>query len=193
MFESLNGALGPIYFWTFTVTALLSALSLVFVCRHPLSAALNLIGVMLSLAGIYALLNSPFLGVLQVLVYAGAIMMLVVFVIMVLNQAKDHQVPRFDGFSLIAILLPVVIGFSLVGFLSKQVLTASKDAVRAEVQPISQSLFDVTAAGPGYYVLFELIGVLLLVAVVAAVLLAKRRLDDPTPAVEEKGDDHGHH
>jgi NADH-quinone oxidoreductase subunit J len=194
MFESLNGALGPIYFWTFAVMALASAISLVFICRHPLSAALNLIGVMLSLAGIYALLHSPFLGVLQVLVYAGAIMMLVVFVIMVLNQAKDHQVPRFDGFSIIAIILPVTIGFSLVGFLGKQALKAEPTAVRAEIQPISASLFDMTAAGPGYYILFELIGVLLLVAVVAAVLLAKRRLDDPTPAAEEKKEDaHGHH
>ena len=72
--------------------------------------------------------------------------------------------------------------------------SGSTTAVRAEIQPISASLFDMTAAGPGYYILFELIGVLLLVAVVAAVLLAKRRLDDPTPAAEEKKEDaHGHH
>lgn len=194
MFENLNAVLGPLYFWIFAITALLSALGLVFVSRHPLSGALNLIGVMLSLAGIYAILHSPFLGVLQVLVYAGAIMMLVVFVIMVLNQAKDHQVPRFDGFSLAAFVLPAVIGFCLVGFLAKQSLKASETAVRAGIEPISVRLFDLSAGGPGYYILFELIGVLLLVAVVAAVLLAKRRLDTPaTPADDQKGDDHGHH
>jgi NADH-quinone oxidoreductase subunit J len=193
MFENLNAALGPIYFWIFAVSALLSSLGLVFVCRHPLSGALNLIGVMLSLAGIYAILHSPFLGVLQVLVYAGAVMMLVVFVIMVLNQAKDHQVPRFDFFSLGAFALPVAIGAALVGFLAKQPLAPSAGAVRAEIQPISAELFDMTAAGPGLYILFELVGVLLLVAVVAAVLLAKRRLDTPAAEAEPKGDDHGHH
>jgi NADH-quinone oxidoreductase subunit J len=192
MFESLNATLGQIYFCAFALIALGCAASLVFVARHPLTGALNLIGVMLSLAGIYALLHSPFLGVLQVLVYAGAIMMLLVFVIMVLNQAEDRKVPAPDFFAWLSLGLPVVIGACLTGFLARNPVSASPGAVRAEVEPVSRALFDMSAAGPGYYVLFELIGVLLLVAVVAAVLLAKRHLDAPAPSAQE-GDDHGHH
>ena len=175
MFESLNQMLGTVYFGAFAIIAVACAIGLL-VVRHPLSGAINLVGVMLALSGIYALLDSPFLAVLQILVYAGAIMMLVVFVIMVLNQAKDHRVPGLDWFSVITLAVPVVIGFMLVSTVRVN-LPASPDAQRATVESLAPRLFDVTAAGPGYYLLFELVGILLLVAVVAAVLLAKRSLD----------------
>nr|MBA3938277.1 NADH-quinone oxidoreductase subunit J [Planctomycetota bacterium] len=114
MLHSLDIYLGPAYFWLFAGIAVLCGLGLL-LARHPLNGAIYLIGVMVSLSGIYALLDSPFLAVLQVLVYAGAIMMLVVFVIMVLNQAKDHQIPFFDWFSLVSLALPVALGAALVG------------------------------------------------------------------------------
>ena len=75
--------IAQIYFSVFATLALACSLYLL-VVRHPLYGALSLVGVMLSLAGIYSLLAAPFLGVVQVLTYAGAIMMLVVFVIMVI-------------------------------------------------------------------------------------------------------------
>ncbi len=193
MLHSLDAFLGPAYFYLFALAALLCGGGL-FISRHPINAAVNLIGVMLALAGIYVLMGSPFLGVLQVLVYAGAIMMLVVFVIMVLNQATDHQVPRFDGYSAIGALIPVVLGLSLLRTLQHSPHTQDAGAVRGEVKPMAAQLFDLSANGPGYYLLFELIGVLLLVAVVAAVLLAKRSLDTETPEnsdVAHKEDHHG--
>ena len=113
MFHSLDAILGPAYFWLFAGIAIFCGLGLL-LARHPINGAIYLIGVMLSMSGIYALLNSPFLAVLQVLVYAGAVMMLVVFVIMVLNQAKEHRIPVFDWFSLTALALPVVLGAALV-------------------------------------------------------------------------------
>ena len=61
--------------------------------RHPINGAIALVSVMLALAGIYGLLSGPFLGIVQIAVYAGAIMMLVVFVIMVVGGAMDHQRP----------------------------------------------------------------------------------------------------
>src|SRR3954470_3000822 len=106
MFHSLDGLLGNAYFALFALACILCAGG-VLLSKHPLNAAVYLIGVMLGISGIYALLGSPFLGVIQVLVYAGAIMMLVVFVIMVLNRARDHEVPRFDLWSIPAALLPL--------------------------------------------------------------------------------------
>ncbi len=183
MLHSLDHILGAIYFWGFAAAAVLCAFGILF-GRHPLNAAICLIGTMLSLAGIYALLASPFLAVLQVLVYAGAVMMLVLFVIMVLNQARDHVLPRFDKLSLIGASLPVLVGLLAVATVRHDHAALAPDAaaVRAGVEPVATALF---APGKGYFILFELVGVLLLVAVVGAVLLAKRRLD-----AEAGGTDH---
>ena len=195
MFESLNQFLGIAYFGLFALIAIACAGGLL-ICRHPLSGAINLVGVMLSLAGIYALLDNPFLAVLQILVYAGAIMMLVIFVVMVLNQAKDHRVPYFDWFSFLSLSLPILIGGLMIHTVKGAPLAADATAPRAEVSTIAASLFDMSTSGPGTYLLFELIGILLLVAVVAAVLLAKRSLDShvapDSASASEKEDAHGH-
>lgn len=188
MLHALDAVLGPAYFWLFAIAALACG-SGVLVSRHPLNAAVCLVGVMLSLAGIYALLGSPFLGVLQVLTYAGAIMMLVVFVIMVLNQARDRQTPRQDWLSLAVAPIPVALGLLLAVRLSGTHLAASAQSPRAEAPVVAARLFDTSAGGPGLWLLFLLVGVMLLVAVVAAVMLAKRRLDDDGDAAAEAGHD----
>lgn len=90
--------LALIYFIILGVIVVGSALC-VLLSRHPLYGAISLVVTMLSLAGIYGLLGSPFVGVVQVMVYAGAIMMLLTFVIMVLNGARDSHTPRFDKVS----------------------------------------------------------------------------------------------
>ncbi|MBA3708399.1 MAG: NADH-quinone oxidoreductase subunit J [Planctomycetes bacterium] len=193
MFHSLDHLLGSAYFTLFALASLLCGGGLL-LSKHPINGAIYLIGVMLSLSGIYALLGSPFLGVIQVLVYAGAIMMLVVFVIMVLNQARDHRVPRFDGFSIVGAIFPIALAAMVVKTLAfADASTIDPAAVRGEIAPVAATMFDLTPAGPGYYLLFELIGVLLLVAVVAAVMLAKRHLDSPAaPAAPAEGD-HAQH
>jgi NADH-quinone oxidoreductase subunit J len=120
-------------------------------------------------------------------------MMLVVFVIMVLNKAKDHDVPRFDWLSLAGMGTAVALAALLVTRIQVPGNVPAAGTPRAEVGVIAPELFDLTAAGPGYYILFELIGILLLVAIVAAVLLAKRELDAPAPAAPAAKDDHGTH
>src|SRR5580658_985574 len=117
MFHAYDASIGSFFFWAFALITVVCGTGLL-LARHPINGAINLIGVMLSLSGLYALMNSPFLAVLQVLVYAGAIMMLVVFVIMVLNQAKDHVIPQFDWFSVVALPLPVAIGAAMIAVLS---------------------------------------------------------------------------
>ena len=98
--------LALIYFIILAVIALGAAVC-VFLSRHPLYGALSLVTSMVALAGIYGLIGSPFLGVVQIMVYAGAIMMLVTFVIMVLNGARDSKTPMFDKVSLF--IIPAVL------------------------------------------------------------------------------------
>ena len=167
--------LALIYFIILAVIALGAAVC-VFLSRHPLYGALSLVTSMVALAGIYGLIGSPFLGVVQIMVYAGAIMMLVTFVIMVLNGARDSKTPMFDKVSLFVI--PAVLALAgLVGFaLVRAPLAFDETALRGSVALTSRTLFDVAQTGPGYFVLFEVLGLLLLSAMVAAVLLAKKRL-----------------
>lgn len=167
--------LALIYFIVLAVIALGAAVC-VFLSRHPLYGALSLVTSMVALAGIYGLIGSPFLGVVQIMVYAGAIMMLVTFVIMVLNGARDSKTPMFDKVSLFVI--PAVLALAgLVGIaLVRAPLAFDATALRGSVALTSRTLFDVAQTGPGYFVLFEVLGLLLLSAMVAAVLLAKKRL-----------------
>ena len=143
---------------------------------------------MVALAGIYGLIGSPFLGVVQIMVYAGAIMMLVTFVIMVLNGARDSKTQMFDKVSFFVIpavlVLAGLVGFALVG----APLAFDETALRGSVALTSRTLFDVAQTGPGYFMLFEVLGLLLLSAMVAAVLLAKKRLG----SVQSENTEEGH-
>src|SRR3989442_14520851 len=77
--------------------------------RHPLYSAISLIGVFISLACLYLMLAAPFIAAVQVIVYAGAIMVLVVFVVMLLNvEEEEHRRPR------LAYLVPVAVGLAAI-------------------------------------------------------------------------------
>src|SRR5919112_3955392 len=85
--------LDPILFLLFAGIAVLSAISLV-VQTHPISSALSLVGVMGALAVLYLLLGAEFIAMAQLIVYAGAIMVLFVFVIMLLNAGSESKKGR---------------------------------------------------------------------------------------------------
>ena len=179
--------LALIYFIVLAMIAVGASLCVLF-SKHPLYGGLSLVLTMLSLAGIYGLLGSPFIGVVQVMVYAGAIMMLLVFVISVLNAAKDSKTPMFDKTSIFVVLgvlaLAGLVGFALV--LSPMGFDVS--TLRGSVEMTSKNLFDTSKTGPGYFVLFEVLGLLLLSSMGAAVLMAKKRLgsEDVSDEKEEK-------
>jgi NADH-quinone oxidoreductase subunit J len=137
---------------------------------------------MLSLAGIYALVHSTFLGVLQILVYAGAIMMLIVFVIMVLNGAKDTKLPRMDILGICSILAVFAGALLLLAAHYNVDLQEDITSINGSVVAVSEHLFDISSRkgelagiGGGYFILFEITGFILLSAMVSAVLLAKRK------------------
>ena len=186
--------IAQVYFWLFSTLALLCALS-VLVSRHPIHGAISLIGTMVSLAGIYSLIGSPFLATIQIMVYAGAIIMLLVFVIMVLNSAKDEKTPRWDAIGWFALLPSAATGALLLRFLlaanDRHPLGADPNAppaVRGTVEAVSSRLFPDQMGGWSF--LFLVVGLLLLSAIVGAVLLAKRRLDtsDAPDSTSHQGD-----
>ncbi len=191
MFPELNTTLANVYFAGLAISALCCAVG-VLASRHPLNAAVLLIGAMLALSGIYALLDAPFMAVVQVLVYAGAVMMLVIFVIMVLNRAREDKLPRFDAWSVATAAAPLALTALLALTMAKLPLAPAAGAVRGEPEPIAARMFAMSGEVGGWWLLFVAVGVTLLVAVVGAVLLAKRNLDTPAeePVKEEAG--HGH-
>lgn len=171
--------IAQVYFALFSLIAVACGATLVF-ARHPLNGAMALVGAMVSLSGIYALIQSPFLATLQILVYAGAIMMLVVFVIMVLNSAKDASTPRMDLVGFLSLLASLVVGLLFVGVLARSKPVVAQDAPRGTVEAIAGTLFP-THGTSGYALLFLTVGLVLLTSIVGAVLLSKRRLESPNP------------
>ena len=151
---------------------------LVIVQRNPVASAIFLILTFFSLAGIYLLLHAEFIAAVQVIVYAGAIMVLFLFVIMLLNLEKEkmsiarHRLLKFVG---------VIFGFVLlfqIGTIFRQVLLEKakgkfppeKVAGLGNTQVVAQLLFT------DFLLPFEITSVLLLVAIIGAIVLAKREM-----------------
>ncbi len=163
-----------VLFLTFAVVAVASAINLV-LQRHPISAAISLIGVMASLAVLYLLLGAEFIAAVQVIVYAGAIMVLFVFVIMLLNAEAEQKTGR----SLVAryVGLPSLFLFlSLLGFLIHALYPSSETATfggftGGTAENVGRLLFT------DYLLPFEITSVLILVAIIGAIVLAHKEID----------------
>src|SRR5213075_187558 len=138
--------------------------------RNPLYSAISLIGVFISLAGLYVTLAAPFIAAVQVIVYAGAIMVLVVFVIMLLNiQAEERRRPRLGYLVPVAVALAAVL-IGEVAFVLYSVPGISPPASSdvGQTASIGMKLFT------NYLLPFEITSILLLMALVGAMTLARR-------------------
>ena len=175
-----------IVFWIFFASAVVSA-AMCILRRNPVSAAMWLVSTMFSLAGIFVIMDAPFLAAIQVLVYAGAVMVLFLFVIMLLNLDVTASDVRgslsIGGAVAVTGLLIVELGALWVytpDRLAQDLLPAGAttfpggipaDAMSGNiVLDVAKPLFD------AYLIPFEATSVLLLAAVVGAVVLAKRRI-----------------
>jgi NADH-quinone oxidoreductase subunit J len=145
--------------------------------KSAVSSALSLIATMVSISILFLLLNSPFLAVIQVIVYAGAIMVLFLFVIMLLNLRTDEFGPekrgaqRFFGILLVFLLLIALATIIQLGMIEPGSTSEMAEAtIPAGVAPLAHMLFT------KYLFPFELASVLLLVAIVGAIVMAKRKL-----------------
>ena len=170
------------HFYFFGLVAIISAVCFV-TRRSPVAAALWLVNTMFCLAAMYVLLDAQFIGAMQVLVYAGAIMVVFLFVIMLLNLGHPSELA--DARGLWWKLAAGAVGIALLA----QVLTLTRAHVpEALVLPEGTIASQVAAtgaiaplAGPlfhEYLLAFEVTSVLLLAAVVGAVVLGKQRGED---------------
>jgi NADH-quinone oxidoreductase subunit J len=142
--------------------------------KHPLRSALWLIVNFFAVAGIYLLAHAEFIAAIQVIVYAGAIMVLFLFVIMLMNIRQPEESPQipYIGQKLVGIILAGFTGLILIYGVTHSGLTAGKAMVPGlgNTESIARSLFTT------YLLPFEVTSVLLLVAIVGAVVLAKSKL-----------------
>src|SRR3954466_10828727 len=163
------------HFYLFGIIAIASALAFV-TRKSPVAAALWLVNTMFSLAALYVLLDAQFIGVIQVLVYAGAIMVVFLFVIMLLNLGHPSEIADARGmgwkltagavgvallaqvFALTRARLPDTLALPP-GFVATQVSN------EGAITPIARPLFT------QYLLAFELTSILLLAAIVGAVVL----------------------
>jgi NADH-quinone oxidoreductase subunit J len=156
-----------VFFLIFSALVVTGAVS-VLVQRNPLYSAFSLITTFVGLACLYVLLGAQFLGVVQIVVYAGAIMMLFVFVIMLLNVREDAAATRRNRY-LLFLAPPLGVAF----FLELMYVIA-----RLNVEPTPGEGGTVERIGAGlltqYLLPFEATSVLILMAVVGALHLAKR-------------------
>ena len=160
--------LHPILFFIFAAICVAGAINLL-VQRHPIHSALSLILVMGSLAVLYLLLGAPFLALVQVIVYAGAIMVLFVLVIMLLNAGEEE---RTAG-SHLAMLLgapAAAIGAGIVTYIlvKGSPVDIQIGAFVGPTRNVALLLFR------EFLLPFEITSVLLLIAIMGAVVLARR-------------------
>lgn len=177
--------LGTFSFWFFAVTAIAGAVGLI-TRRNAVSAVMCLVGTILSLAALYALLFAHFLAAIQVLVYAGAIMVLFVFVIMIINKEEDAP------WALRGLAGKVLALVSLMYLLSRLavVLWSVRLVPETAWRPGELESFGTTRAlgrelFSTYLLPFEAVSLALLVAVVGALVLVRPNGSKTPGAVHE--------
>jgi NADH-quinone oxidoreductase subunit J len=164
----------PIFFLIVAAFAVICAISLVSQ-THPIASALSLVGVMGALALLYLQLGAEFLAAAQMIVYAGAIMVLFVFVIMLLNAGAETEakatsrLARFSGMLMMAAFLGII-SFVIQAQLPKTAGVTFGAWVGGTAQEIGILLFTT------YLLPFEVTSVLILIALVGAIVLARKEI-----------------
>ncbi len=171
-----------ILFYVFSAVAVGSAMLMV-TRKNPVASLLFMVATLASLAGIFVLFEAHFLAAIQVIVYAGAIMVLFLFVIMLLNLGHDYRKDLRGG---VWAILSFMVAGAMAGVLARQFRGAGADPLLARFgggEAMDALLAERGAIGAiahplytDYVVAFEITGILLLVAVVGALALAKRRV-----------------
>jgi NADH-quinone oxidoreductase subunit J len=164
--------MAPFLFWIFALFMLVFGAAVVIV-RSPVASALNLVLSFLGLAALFMSLDAYFIGIIQVLVYAGAVMVLFLFIIMLLNLRAEEarQINWLASAAGMAVALVLLIQIcSVIGHFkaAQQTLPPLAESTTDDVRNIGALLFS------NYNLPFQIVGVLVLVATIGVVLLSKR-------------------
>jgi NADH-quinone oxidoreductase subunit J len=164
--------MSPFLFWIFALMTLIFGAAVV-INRNPVASALSLVVSFLGLAALFMSLNAYFIGIIQVLVYAGAVMVLFLFIIMLLDLRAEegrriNWLTSAAGLAVALILLGQI--FSVVGHLkiAQKPFPSLAGSTPDDVRNIGAVLFG------NYNLPFQIVGVLVLVATIGVVLLSKR-------------------
>jgi len=162
----------------FYLVALVSIVAAFFVmkCRNPVNSALCLVTTFLCLAVYYVMLEAPFMAAIQIMVYAGAIMVLIVFVIMLLNigsVGKSRYTHGLAGASVLSFLFLIIAAKYVAG---GKVSNMVGNVTSRVVQDYGHTELIGTSMFTEFLLPFEIASILLLVAIVGAVVLSKRKV-----------------
>jgi len=164
--------MSPFLFWVFALITLIFGAAVV-INRNPVASALSLVVSFLGLAALFMSLNAYFVGIIQVLVYAGAVMVLFLFIIMLLNlQAEERRRINWlaaAGGIAVAVILLIEIFLTIGSFeAARHTFPSLSESTTDDVRSIGAALFR------NYNLPFQIVGVLVLVATIGVVLLSKR-------------------
>jgi len=163
----------PYLFYLFAAMAVLSALLVVAnpFSRNPVTSAMFLVLTMASLAGLFVLLHAYFLAAAQILVYAGAVMVLFLFVIMLLDlKEEERRKVRFTGIIAGLVAVATILAIFIASLRHSSLTRATTSTLEGQTPDLGHLLFE------SYLLPLEIVGVLLLVAMVGVVLLSKKDL-----------------
>jgi NADH-quinone oxidoreductase subunit J len=161
------------FFYLLALTAIVSAIAVI-TRRNPVHAALSLIVTLLSLAGLYLMLYAPFVAGVQIVLYAGGIMVLFLFVIMLVNLEKNIREYQWNKQWMVGTVAALVLGGLLLFVVRRGYDIFPKTFAGL---PEGQNTQQIGIALYGNYMLpFEIASLLLLVAIVGAVVMAKKRI-----------------
>ena len=166
--------MSPFLFWAFALMMLIFGAAVI-LCRNPVASALNLVISFLGLAALFMSLDAYFIGIIQVLVYAGAVMVLFLFIIMLLDL-RAEQLRRLNwaatagGMAVALALLAQIL--TVIGRLpmARQTFPGLGTSTMDDVRNVGRLLFQ------NYNLPFQIIGVLILVATIGVIVLSKREL-----------------
>ena len=160
-------------FYFLSLIAIISALLVVF-SKSPVHSVLYLVSCFFAIAGHFVLLNAQFLAVVHIIVYGGAIMVLFLFVVMMLNLNKETNFPKSNFSKFAAVVAGGVLMLTIIAAIqSYNISTQMVGALKSQgtVQAIGRELFST------YLLPFEISSILLFSAIVGAVMLAKKETD----------------
>ena len=172
-----------VFFFIFAGFAIACAISMVY-HKNPLYSAISLVGVFIALSCLYVTLAAPFIAIVQILIYAGAIMVLVVFVIMLLNLDEDRRENRLGflyavggGLGLILLAQTFFVFYAVMRSPKQDVNTAE---TAGNTLSIGQAMYT------EYLLPVEIVGVLLLMAIIGGVVMSRRLSQEQIEAVVDR-------